>query len=79
MRSLRDGFSGAVERSMPSDRSRAASNEDGAYAATAKENTATATAAKMMIGKTNISSDLDLDDPSNHKISDRLQSDPRRQ
>src|SRR5438874_358597 len=76
MRSLSEGLSGAAARSTPRDRSRAANKEDGAYVAAANENTATATAAKMMIGTSSISSDLDLNDPSNYKISDRLQHDP---
>src|SRR5437764_10556899 len=76
MRSLIEGLAGAAARSTPSDRSRAANREDGAYVAAANENTATATAAKIMIGTNSISSDLNLNDPSNYKISDRLQHDP---
>src|SRR5690349_5301524 len=79
MRSFSEGFSGATGRSTPNDRSRAASREDGAYAAAANENTATATAAKMMKDTTNIGSDLNLNNSSNYKISDCLQRNTRGQ
>src|SRR5438876_4192395 len=64
---------------MPKDRKRAANKEDGASAAVAKENTAIATATKMMTGTSSIVSNLNLNDPSNHEITDRLQHDTRGQ
>src|SRR5262245_35957025 len=73
MRSLNDGFSGTTGRSTPRDLRRAASNEEGAYAAAANENTAIATAANMMMDISNIASDLNLNNPSNYKVSDCLQ------
>src|SRR5215469_2681696 len=71
--SLKGAFSRFACRD-PKDRNRAPSTDVGMTTAAAKENTTAVTVRKTRIDNVSSISDLDGDNPSNHKIADGLQT-----